>query len=176
MLELRGQIASLQMTLDKQQMLTLRLTGDVTTQYDELVDKDLDISIKVHREKRSLNANSYAWVLIKKLSQKANIEPIEIYRKYILELGIFRQFEINETAFDTFVKSWEMHGYGWICQKIDYAEHDGFVLLNAYYGSSTYNTKQMSRLIDNLVNDCKLQGIQVLSASEIDLLKKEWGN
>lgn len=174
MLELHGQIASLQMTLDKQQLLTFRLTNDATAQYDELVDKDLDITVKVHREKRSKNANSYAWTLIKELSQKANIEPIEIYRNYILGLGIFKQFEINEKAVDTFIKSWEMHGYGWICQKIDYAEHDGFVILNAYYGSSTYNTKQMAKLIDNLVNDCKLQGIQVMSASEIDLLKREW--
>ena len=44
-----------------------------------------------------------------------------------------------------------------------------------YYGSSCYDTKQMSRLIDLVVEDCKEQGIDTATPAEIALLKEEWG-
>lgn len=44
-----------------------------------------------------------------------------------------------------------------------------------YYGSSTFDTKQMARLIDNIVQDCKALGIETLTPQQLDALKEEWG-
>lgn len=41
-------------------------------------------------------------------------------------------------------------------------------------GSSVYNTKQMSRLIDHVVQDCKAVGIETLTPLELDRLKGDW--
>ena len=49
-----------------------------------------------------------------------------------------------------------------------------FTHYKVYKGSSEYDTLEMSILLDGVVEEAKLQGIQVLSASEIDLLKREW--
>ena len=43
-----------------------------------------------------------------------------------------------------------------------------------YYGSSTFDTKQMSRLIDNIVQDCKAVGIETLTPQQLDALKEGW--
>ena len=46
--------------------------------------------------------------------------------------------------------------------------------LAAYHGSSVYDTKQMSRLIDNLVQDCKEIGIETLPPEKLSLLVEDW--
>lgn len=142
--------------------------------YDSINEKDLTISIKPYKKKRSLDANAYCWVLIEKLAQKLNIPKIEVYRQHIKEVGVFRQVEIDEKAVGTLMHSWQFHGLGWIAEKVDYAKHEGFEIVNLYYGSSTYNTKQMSRLIDNIVQDCKEQGIETMTPAEIAKLKSLW--
>jgi hypothetical protein len=67
---------------------------------------------------------------------------------------------------------WESKGIAWFTEKVE--EIGNKAIINAYYGSSSYNSKQMSRLIDNLVQDCKEIGIETLDDIEIkELLKKE---
>lgn len=43
-----------------------------------------------------------------------------------------------------------------------------------YFGSSSYDTVQMSRLIDLLIEDCKAQGIETATPDEIARYKEEW--
>ena len=49
-----------------------------------------------------------------------------------------------------------------------------FKIINAYYGSSSFNTKQMSRLIDGLVQDCRDSGIETKTQAEINSLLESW--
>lgn len=140
---------------------------------NEQKDKPYDLTIKEHREKRSLSANSYFWVLCGKLAEKLRSTDIEIYRNYIRQMGIFKSFEISDNAVDTFIIAWGMNGKGWIAEKIDGKE--GFSLIHAHYGSSVYNKKQMARLIDFVVEDCKEQNIETMTPAEIEALKSRWG-
>ena len=96
-----------------------------------------------------------------------------MYREHIKELGICKQFTLAEDEANTFKTAWGMLGLGWLCEQLDITS-DNKVMLNAYYGSSTYNTKQMARLIDNIVQDCKEQGIETLEDLEIKNMLKEW--
>jgi len=139
-------------------------------------DKDYTADIKEYRKKRSLNANAYAWELINALAVKLNLPSDEIYRQYIKDVGVYRVMEINEGALNTFKTAWQNNGTGWICEKVDLCQHDGFVLIKAYYGSSCYNTKQMSRLIDAIVQDCKQLEIETLPPEKLSLLKEKWTN
>lgn len=141
----------------------------------ELAGKgELTVEIKKYRKKRSLDANAYFWVLVDKLSQETGIDKLTIYRDAIREIGVFKQVEISENAVDTLMYSWGLHGLGWVSEKIDYSKNKGFVLVNLYYGSSTYNTKQMSRLIDNIVQDCKAVGIETMTPAELQVIKDAW--
>ena len=45
-----------------------------------------------------------------------------------------------------------------------------------YYGSSTYDTEQMSRLIDNVVQDCKALDIETETPERLAMMMEAWGN
>ena len=137
-------------------------------------NKEYIAEIKEKKARRSLNANAYMWVLCGALAERIGLTKDDIYREHIKNIGVYRQVEIDEKAADTLIYSWGLHGVGWIAEKVDYTQHDGFILVNLYYGSSTYNTRQMSRLIDNLVQDCREQGIETMTPAELSLLLDRW--
>ena len=125
------------------------------------------------RKKRSKNSNSYFWELLQQLCEQMNIDVIEEYKKRVKELGIFKQWEIETNNVPTFEKLWRDRGIAWFTEKVE--EIGNKTIINAYFGSSSYNSKQMSRLIDNLVQDCRSVGIQTLEDIEIEeLIRSEY--
>ena len=137
------------------------------------INKDEEIQVK--KKKRSRNANAYFWELLQELCYEMNLDLIGEYRKRIKELGICQTFELDTKNLPTFVHLWESNGIAWFTEKVE--EKGNKTILNAYYGSSSYNSKQMSRLIDNLVQDCKEVGIQTLDNKDIEeLIRREYGN
>lgn len=144
--------------------------------YDSFRDTEVEIEIKKFRRRRSLDANAYFWVLVGKLAEKLRQSPLEIYRHYIEQAGVFRAVDISEVAVQTLVHSWGLHGKGWICDVLDYGRHEDTRLVRLYYGSSVYNGKQMSALIDSIVEDCKEQGIETMTPDEIARMKARWAD
>lgn len=173
---MKARIKDYVQTIDRKQILTIVLDGDFSGQYDELKDVDIEIDIKKYRKKRSLDANAYLWVLIGKLSEKIGIDPIEIYRQYVRDLGISRLIEISESAVETMRISWGLHGKGWFCDVLDDGAHEGTKLMRLFYGSSSYNTKQMGMLIDLVCEDCKQNNIEVMTPDELAVMKARWGS
>ena len=52
----------------------------------------------------------------------------------------------------------------------------GCVTVLAYYGSSDFDKEQMSRLIDNIVQDCRAVGIETLPPDKLAGMMEAWGN
>lgn len=135
----------------------------------------LNEEIEVKRKKRSKNSNSYFWELLQKLCFEMNVDLIEEYRKRVKELGICQTFELDNKNVPTFVHLWESNGVAWFTEKVEQGANK--TIINAYYGSSSYNSKQFSKLLDNLVQDCREVGIQTLDDLEInELIRREYGN
>ena len=82
---------------------------------------------------------------------------------------------INKEAVPTFIKIWNDRGLGWICETMD-TKISGLVEVLAYYGTSSYSTKQMANFIDYIVQEAKSLGIQTLTPNEIEHLKSLWGS
>ena len=139
-------------------------------------DKTKKYEVKEVKKKRSTNANNYFWKLLQELCEVQNLDTIEEYKKRVKELGIFRRFRIEPKDVKTFEIMWQDKGIAWFCEIADteYIGNVEFKIIHAYYGSSSFNSKQMSRLIDNLVQDCQAIGIETKSRAEIDSLLKEW--
>lgn len=134
-----------------------------------------DLEVKEHRKKRSLDANAYAWVLIGKLADAMRITPVEVYRQAIQNVGgNYEILPIKEEAHEHFKRIWEAKGTGWPCVDMGPSRIPGYWNVRAYYGSSTYDTRQMSQLIDNLVQDCKALDIETMTPEKLALLKEEW--
>ena len=134
-----------------------------------------DLTIKEHRKNRSLDANAYAWVLIGKLADAMRITPKEVYRQAIVSIGgNFEILPVREDAVQKFKETWEAKGLGWPCYDLGKSKITGYRNLQAYYGSSTYDTRQMGQLIDNLVQDCKALGIETLTPEQLSILTEGW--
>lgn len=149
---------------------------DTLREYDKL-------SIKIDRysAKRSLDANRYLWQLCTMIADKLSDDGVphtkeEIYRKAIKARGICReQGELPLDFSKTMRTAWEKLGVGWITEQVDFEPDGERVICRFYYGSSTYNSKQMSRIIDWLVVECQNLGIETKSQAEIDSLLSSWG-
>jgi hypothetical protein len=139
-------------------------------------DRLYEAALKEHRKKRSLDANAYAWVLIGKLSEAMRLPPVEVYRQAIQNIGgNFEVLPVREDAAEHFRRVWESQGLGWPCVDMGKSRISGYRNLRAYYGSSTYDTRQMSALIDTLVQDCKALDIETLSDEKLSAMMEGWG-
>jgi hypothetical protein len=139
-------------------------------------DREKIFEIKEHKEtkRRSLDANAYCWVLLQKISDKLGSSKEEIYRRIIKQKGTFEVIPIKNEAVDTFINAWQEHGLGWICEILRNSKLDGFTNVIAYYGSSTYDTKQMAYFIDYIVEEAKELGIETMTPNELESLKNSW--
>lgn len=129
--------------------------------------------IKRFRKKRSKNANDMCWAMCEQLAEAIRSTKEEVYRDQIKKVGVYKDFHLPPDEAKTFRAAWAQLGTGWITEQVD---DDGpLLVVRAYYGSSRYNTKQMSRLIDSLMEDCAAVGICTMPDSEKALLLEEWG-
>ena len=136
--------------------------------------KKYEVTIKEVHKKRSLDANAYAWVLLQKLGEALHLPKEEVYRQIIRGWGEFDTVTMVSAAAQKFCKLWTVKGLGWIAEKQWDNGTDACILL--YPGSSTYDTRQMSRFIDGIVEECKAQGIETLPPNQLSLLKGGWSN
>lgn len=177
-MKLKGRIKDLNIAFlsgKPQLMLEIDSKAALLAEYDSLKGKDiLSIEVKPYREKRSLSANAYAWVLMDKIAEDQGITKDEVYLNQIRKVGVHKMATISKDAVDTLIQGWSMNGIGWITDKLGTSDKEGFVDVVLYYGSSVYNTKQMTRLIENIVHDCKALGIETKTPNEIANMLSQW--
>lgn len=133
------------------------------------------LSLKKQRQGRSLDANAYAWVLIGKLAEKLNLGVIEVYRNIIQDFTSYIIVPVREDLTDKWKYIWSSKGVGWLTEDLGECRTiEGFRYMKSHYGSSTFDTKEMSQFIDLIIEECKAQGIEHLPPEEINKLKQEW--
>lgn len=174
--ELNGRLhGEISFTRERKQIVSLEINGDFTEDYDELNGKELDIIIKPHRERRSLDANGYMWVLVDKLSEKLRLPKTEIYRKAIKEIGgVSETVCVKEKAADKLCEMWQKNGIGWQTDTFK-SKIDGCVNVILYYGSSEYDKAQMSALLDYIIQDCHAVDIPTETPDQIAEMLARWG-
>lgn len=171
---MKGELRDLVFGREGEQIITLSTKGDFRPQFDELKDTPIDFTIKKFREKRSLNANAYAWVLIDKIAGKLGLSKADVYREAIRNIGgVSDVVCIKEEAAEKLIAGWTKQGLGWQAEKMT-SKIDGCVNVILFYGSSMYDSKQMANLIDLLIMEAKELGIETLTPQELDRLKGGW--
>ena len=150
--------------------LSVNEVNDFKLLVDELKDKEkLSIDIKQHREKRSLNANNYAWKLLTEIANivRANKEDI-----YLLMLKRYGQSEIISVLahipISEYVKYCEEAGESTLNGKL-------FKHYKVYKGSSEFDSREMSIFLDGIVSEAKEMGIPTETPEQIANLKSLWG-
>ncbi len=136
-------------------------------------DKTKKYEVKEYKQKRSLDSNSYAWVLLGKLQDKLHIPKEEIYRDLIKNIGSYEIIPVKNEAVEKFRQAWSKNGLGWITETMK-SKLEGFTNVITYYGSSSYNTAEMTKLIDLIVQECKQLGIETKTPEELRSLLDSW--
>lgn len=138
-------------------------------------DKEYTLEIKEKKKKRSLDSNSYAWLLLDKLAAKTGIPKTDIYRSYIKEIGGNSEILcIQNKALEHFCEAWEVGHIGRFTEILPSKLPDCTNVI-VYFGSSDYEQPEMCRLIDMIVQDCAIQGIETLTPAELAAMNDEWG-
>lgn len=149
-------------------------TIEQVIQYLFKQDKTKQYEVKEVKRRRSLDSNAYAWVLIGKLQDKLHIPKEDIYKSLIKEIGSYEVIPVKNEAVERFRQAWSKNGLGWITETTK-SKLEGFTNIIAYYGSSSYNTSEMSRLIELIVQECKQQNIETMTPNELNSLLESWG-
>lgn len=134
---------------------------------------ETEYEIKKHRKKRSLDANGYLWVLVDKIARVVGLPKENVYRNAVKGVGVYDVVPIKNEAVSRFRESWSKNGLGWVTETTK-SKLDGYTNVLAYYGSSEYNSKEMSRLIDEVISECRELEIETKSDEEIKSLVEEW--
>lgn len=131
-------------------------------------------NIEKAKKKRSIDANALAWVLLDKLAAALQIPKIELYRNAIKEIGgVSETVCVPSAAVERLISGWEHNGLGWQAETYN-SKIEGCTNVTLYYGSSTFDTAQMSRLINNIIQDCEACGVETRPREEIDSLLAQW--
>lgn len=133
-----------------------------------------EYEIKRAKKKRSLEANAYMWVLVDKIASAVGVDKVTVYREAIKNIaGNSEIVCVKQDAAEKLIKGWGHNGIGWIAETMP-SKLEGCVNVVLYYGSSTYDTAQMSRLIDHIVDEAKQLGIETLTPAELERMKSAW--
>lgn len=142
--------------------------------FSELMNKPLEVNFKPLRTKRSLDANAYMWRLLDEQSKILHVTREELYRKAIRAVGVYDDVAVIGKAVPAFINGWSNRGIGWFTDVFD-SKLEGCKRIRVYYGSSSYDSKQMARLIDYVVEDAEQMGIETLTPDEQKRMVVAWG-
>lgn len=136
----------------------------------KLFDK-LKIKIDKYRAGRSKDANAYMWVLLQKMSVLLKTSKDELYLDMLGKYGVFTHIIAKPRAVDRVKREFRtVRDLGEVT-----VNGETGTQLQIYYGSSTYDTLEMSNLIDGVINECVDLNIQTYSPDEIRQMKERWG-
>lgn len=169
-LQLTGKLNNITRDFITDKIIISLLVNEKDFSVDQIQD-NLDICIQKHRNKRSLDANAYAWVLMSKIATIQHTSKEEIYELMLKRYGFLYEDEDGYIVV-TVKKSVDMG-------KIDghWLRYKGNEIFTSYLmikGSSEYDTAEMSHFIDGIVSECKDLGIETLTPDELERMKAAW--
>lgn len=137
------------------------------------IGAEIDIEIKEHREKRSLNANAYFHKLCDELRQELKISFAACKNHLITSYGQIEYLDDVPAIIKTNIEPERMREIETLhCMPIAVKEvEEGAYWYRLYRGTHTYDSREMAMLIDGTIEECKEQGIETMTPNELERLK-----
>ena len=148
------------------------MTGSSTDIIKYLIEQDKEKlwELKEHKEKRSLDANGLLWACLQEIAQALDTDKWTIYLQMLKRYGKFDYVIVKEKAVEAMKRQWrELEEVG----EIDIHGQKAVQLL-CYYGSSTYNTKEFSVLLDGVISEMREIGLTPPPDHQTEELLKQW--
>lgn len=173
MYELTGKIQALALDFStRKATLTLTINEEqaVKNLFDDFHETEkLSIKIDKHREKRSLNANNYAWKLLTEIGNILRVSKEQVYLEMLKRYGQSEIISVlSHIHLQDYVRYYEEAGESKLNGKL-------FKHYKVYKGSSEFDTREMSIFLDGVVSEAQELGIQTETPEQIANLKSMWG-
>ena len=168
---MKCKLIDISFTMDGKARLTIELAkNEAISLWDKLHDQVCDLLLKIWREPRSLNANAYMWELLNEIGNVLSISKEEVYFVMLKKYGQGGLASILEKDVSAFVRTYKYHeeaGESTLNGKL-------FKHFRFWIGSSEYDTKEMSILLEGVVDEAKEQGIDTRTPDEIKKMEAIW--
>jgi hypothetical protein len=129
-------------------------------------------TVEIVKQKRSNDQNRYMWELISQIAERSGLRPNDIYRHAIREAGKYIDMKIIDRAYTSFCKMWADKGVGWWVETE--RQDNGEVFCRAYCGTSAYNSKEMSNIIDWVIEEAVWYDIETETPEQLERRKAQW--
>lgn len=130
----------------------------------------LELTVKEWKKKRSLNANALMWVCLGEIADVLRVDKWEVYLQMLRRYGRFTYVAVRPSVVDAVKRQWRE------CEEVGEININGqkAIQLLCYFGSSTYDTKEFSILLDGIFSEMKELGIPTPADEELERALKEW--
>ncbi len=171
MYELKGNIKDITRNMDNSYNITFTVHGDyIFHLLDEFKDKLLSIVVKLFRNKRSLDANAALWLLLGEMAARLNTSKDELYLEVLDRYGVFTFIAVKPAVVERVKREWRT------VRELGEVTVNGQtgIQLQCFFGSSTYDSREFSVLLNGVIEEAKEMGIYLISDSDRDLMLREW--
>lgn len=178
-MECTGVIAEIGRAVNNCPRIILEVNGISIPQLVRLRENGkLNISMKKYSGKRSLDANAYYWKLLSELARALNTSNEEMHNLLLESYGTLAEDNDGNMIVHFLPETEDYQRYKHEHYKPtgENIEYDGIRFYKFYRikGSSQYNTREMSRLIDGLVYECQNMDIETLPPDQIERMMKAY--
>lgn len=133
-----------------------------------------EYEIRPAKKKRSIDANAYAWALINLIAEAVKLPPRDVYKQALENIpNICQIICMKSAAAQDMERLWLKDHIGRRVQTQP-SQIPGCTTMFLYFGSSDFDSRQMSMLIDNLIQDAHTLGIETRPQEEINALLEAW--
>ena len=133
--------------------------------------KELSCELKQFRNKRSIDSNAYMWVLLSKMSDVIKTTKDELYLQVLDRYGVHTHVIVKPEVVNRVKQEWK------VVRELGEVILNGTkgIQLQCFFSSSSYDSKEMSKLIEGVVSECKELGIETITPNELALMNSQWG-
>lgn len=166
--------ADMRIKLDGDVELLLTVNAD-KNHIGELIrkanEKPYTVEIEPLKKKRSLDANSALWQMLTKMAEVLHTTKDELYLEMLDRYGVSTFIVVKPNAVDKVKQEWKT------VREIGEVTINGKtgIQLQCFFGSSTYDSKEFSVLLDGVIQEAKEIDVPFISSEEKARMLEEWG-
>ena len=152
--------------------LMLLLPKEAIIQAKQFIcDKIHVCTIKEFRPKRSLDANAALWKMLSMMAEVLHTTKDELYLEMLDRYGVFTHIVVKQNVVDRVKQEWKT------VRELGEVTVNGKtgIQLQCFFGSSTYDSKEFSTLLDGVIEEGKAIGVEFISREEQERMIGEWG-
>lgn len=142
-------------------------------QIDNIMKCDkLSIKATKYRQKRSLDANGLLWLCLGRIASNLRTDKWDVYLEMLKRYGQYTYIVVKEKVVEQVKQQWRE------CEVVGEIEINGqkAIQMLCYFGSSTYNSKEFSVLLDGVISEMQEMGLETPTSSELKRVMEQYEN